>query len=161
MSSWNENLGKFNAIVSTNSLFHVLPDSLYEFYKTCFELILNDGFILNFQSFAWNNDINLYSSNKPFEKFMRGLPKSILPQLPSQTDEEKKQLTEKGKIIHEQTKKAIEDAKNAGVEFDENQTGYQFLTVEHHLESMKKAGFNSGCIWRKREFAVICGIKEN
>ena len=160
MPGWNEDLGKYNAIVSTNALFHILPENLDNFYGTCRELMLNQGFMLNLQSFGWENGINPYTSDNPFDVLMRSLPKSIMPQLSTQLREDKEKLDESKKKIAEDTKKAVEEAKAAGVEFVEGQTGYQFLSVEHHLESMREAGFHAGCIWRKREFAVICGIKE-
>ena len=53
---------------------------------------------------------------------------------------------------------AITEAETEGVEFPP-ETGWQFVTVDSHLRSLRAAGFSAGCIWKKRASAVLLGVK--
>jgi cyclopropane fatty-acyl-phospholipid synthase-like methyltransferase len=39
MAGWSDGVGPFDAIVSNNSLFHVHPENLEAFYRTCYGLL--------------------------------------------------------------------------------------------------------------------------
>ncbi len=55
--------------------------------------------------------------------------------------------------------KAIKEAEAEGVNVKKLQTGYNFLSSERHILALRAAGLAAGEIWRKREFAVVCGVK--
>ena len=158
MDGWEEDLGTVHGIVSNNALFHVRPERLDRFYATCHALLARDGILLNQQAFGYSDGESPYG-NAPFPERMRDILASVLPDGPPMTEEDRTRLEEKRKGVSEKQAKAIAEARTIGVEVATGQTGYQFLSVERHLQSMRKAGFASGCIWRKREFAVVCGTK--
>jgi cyclopropane fatty-acyl-phospholipid synthase-like methyltransferase len=154
---WDNRLGRFDAIVSNNALFLVWPERLGCFYESCFARLKGNGIMLNQQSFAYEPEVSLYG-NDPFPRFMQALPESILPRLPQQTAAERRRLAIEKRHAEEEHRRALERAEAAGVEFREDR-GYQFLTVQEHLQAMRRAGFACGCMWRKREFAVLLGVK--
>jgi SAM-dependent methyltransferase len=155
---WDQGLGQFDAIVSNNALFHVRPGDLEAFYGCCYGLLRQDGLILNQQSLAWEEGTSPQGEHR-FSRFMRRLPETILPSLSGVTEEARARLAREQEAADGRWSAAVEEAKEAGVEFAEGATGYQFLTVEAHLDALRRVGFAAGCIWRKREFAVLCGTK--
>jgi len=158
MDGWDKGMGRFAAIVSNNALFHVRSENLRSFYGSCFGLLEADGFLLSQQSFAWEDGVTPYESCG-FSAFMQRLPEPIMSSLPHLSERDRERLDREKAEASEQHARALDEAKAAGVEFMPGQTGYQFLTVEAHLEAMREAGFAAGCIWRKREFAVLCGVR--
>lgn len=154
---WDRGLGKFDAVVSNNSLFHVWPERLEGFYATCFGRLKKNGILLNQQAFAYEAGRSPYTDD-PFAVFMRSLPENILPPLPHLSAADKRRLRREQDEAQRKHRQALEQAKRSGVALPEER-GYQFLTVERHLECMRAAGFAAGCIWRKREFAVLLGVK--
>lgn len=159
-AAWARGLGKFDALVSNNSLFHVRPRKLGAFYRSCFSRLKHDGILLNQQSFAYHGT-DAPHADGPFENFMRSLPETIMPPHPCLTKAEKRKLETEKRAAARKSDTAIIKAKESGVRFAQKQTGYNFLTVGRHLENMRHAGFEAGCIWRKREFAVVLGVKGN
>lgn len=157
-AAWARGLGKFDALLSNNSLFHVRPRKLGAFYRTCFGRLKKDGILINQQSFAYAGTTGPHADG-PFENFIRSLPETILPPLPGLTKAVKRKLETEKRAAARKSDAAIAKAKESGVRFAQKQTGYNFLTVEKHLENMRHAGFEAGCIWRKREFAVVLGVK--
>ena len=155
---WAHGLGDFDAVVSNNALFHVRPEKLDAFYESSYGLLRRDGLLLNQQSFAWDEGMSPYGEH-PFARFIRGIPWLTMPKRPKLSEEEERRLEREDREARARHAKAIEEAKASGVEFAEDQTGYQFLTVERHLTAMRKAGFQATCVWRKREFAVVLGAK--
>lgn len=155
---WDKGLGKFDAIVSNNSLFHLRPQNLDGFYKACFERLKKNGLLLNQQAFGYE------SRSSPtvfdaFSQFVQTIPESILPQYPkAMTKTEMKRLKSKKIAAGKRRVRAMEKARASGVEIAEADE-HQYLTAERHLESMRKAGFTAGCIWQKRDFAVLMGVK--
>jgi hypothetical protein len=82
-----------------------------------------------------------------------------MPKIPGLSKRELRELERKKSKAKEKHQKALEEAKARG-EYQENPTAaYQWLTAERHLEALRKAGFAAGEIWRKREFAVLMGVK--
>ncbi len=155
---WERGLGKFDAIVSNNALFHVRPRKLGPFYRKCFALLKKDALLLNQQSFAFEGKKSPYGKDR-FSEFMRSLPKAILPTAPKTPEAEKERLEKEWREMLSKHGAAVAEAEAAGISFAREETGYRFLTVEKHLECMRRAGFSSGCIWRKREFAVVLGVR--
>lgn len=158
IKGWEKGLGRFDAIASNNALFHVRPRKFKSFYRTCFSLLKRDGILLNQQSFAFVGDKSPYGDDA-FSQFMRDLPGRIMPQMSGLTESDTRRLEKEKSEALATHRKALAEAKAAGVSFRSNQTGYHFLTVEKHLEAMRDAGFAAGCLWRKREFAVVAGVK--
>lgn len=154
---WDSGLGKFDAVVSNNALFGVWPENLERFYGACFARLKRDGIMINQQSFSYESATNPYGDDR-FSRFMRALPESILPKIPGMTRKERRRLEEEKRLALKEHRKALAEAKEAGTVLAEER-GYQWLTAERHLECMRKAGFACGPIWRKREFAVILGVK--
>ncbi len=155
---WDRGLGKFDAIVSNNALFHVRPRKLGAFFRACFSLLKKKGVLLNQQSFAYEGTESPYGKD-PFPRFMQDLPGAILPQLSEASESEKPRLKKEWREMVSKHKEAVAEAEAAGIVFAKDQTGYRFVTAEKHLDCMRKAGFACGCIWRKREFAVVLGVK--
>jgi SAM-dependent methyltransferase len=155
---WDEGLGQFDAIVSNNALFHVRPARLAGFYRSCYGLLRRNGLLLNQQSFGWRAGASPYGEDA-FSRFMRALPERILPALPGVDEQVRVRLDREKKEASRSQAAAIAEARSAGVEFARGHTGYQWLTVPAHLDAMRAAGFAAGCIWRKREFAALCGVK--
>jgi SAM-dependent methyltransferase len=155
---WDQGLGKFDAIVSNNSLFHLRPQNLDGFYKACFERLKKNGLLLNQQAFGYE------SQNSPtvfdaFSQFVQTIPECILPQdAKAMTRAEMKRLRSRKIAAGKKRVRAMEKARTAGVEIAEADE-HQYLTAERHLEGMRKAGFMAGCIWQKRDFAVLMGVK--
>jgi SAM-dependent methyltransferase len=155
---WAEGLGKFDAIVSNNSLFHLRPRNLAAFYRGCFARLKKNGLLLNQQAFGYE------SRNSPavcdaFSQFVQTIPESILPQYAgSMTRDELSRLKRRKIAAGRRRVRAMERARVAGVEIGAADE-HQYLTAERHLAYMRQAGFTAGCIWQKRDFAVLMGVK--
>ena len=155
---WAEGLGKFDAIVSNNSLFHLRPQYLAAFYRECFAHLRRDGLFLNQQAFGYE------SRNRPtvpdaFSQFVQTMPDSILPQYASSmTQAELRRLKRKKIAAGRRRIRAMAQARGAGVEIGAADE-HQYLTADRHLACMRRAGFAAGCIWQKRDFAVLVGVK--
>lgn len=158
MDGWEEGVGEAHAIVSNNAIFNVRPERLDGFYKTCHGLLAPAGILLNQQAFAYSDGESPYG-DAAFRQATRELLQSLFPGRPDMTQEQQDRLVEEHRRTKERQEKALAEARAAGVEILPDQSGYQFLTVERHLGSMRAAGLACGCIWRKREFAVLCGVK--
>jgi len=156
--NWAEGLGKFDAIASNNSLFHLHPRNLKSFYRDCFGRLNAHGVLLNQQAFGYE------SRNSPrvrdaFSEIVQMLPDDILPQDScSMTDSAKRNLKRTKIAAGKRRVSAMTRAIASGVRIAEADE-HQYLTAERHLESMREAGFSAGCIWQKRDFAVLMGIK--
>lgn len=157
-ADWHENLGKFDAIVSNNSLFHLRPQNLARFYGACYDRLKKNGMLLNQQAFGYE------SHDRPavvdsFSRFVQTIPQCILPQYPeSETKIDMHRLQIQKTAAGKRRVRAIEQAKAAGIEVADADE-YQYLTAEKHLDCMRSAGFTAGCIWQKRDFAVLMGVK--
>jgi SAM-dependent methyltransferase len=158
MDGWHDGIQCVDAIVSNNALFHVRPERLEGFYASCFSLLKPGGVILNQQSFGYRDGESPYG-NTPFPTAMRDVLTSVFPGMPTLSKDKLHAIEEEKKRAMERHAKALADAKAAGVEMKGGQSGYQFLSVERHLGAMRGAGLVAGCIWRKREFAVVCGVR--
>jgi SAM-dependent methyltransferase len=158
MAGWDGGLGAFDAIVSNNALFHVRPRRLAGFYRDSYALLRADGVLLNQQSFAYEGRVSPYGAD-PFAEFVRELPEHILPGAPVLSDSERARAEREKRDAKAAHEEAINRAQAAGTEFVSGQTSYQFLTAEKHLDLMRRAGFQAGSIWRKRDFAVLLGTR--
>ena len=155
---WDRGLGKFDAIVSNNSLFHLRPRNLASFYGACFKHLKKDGLFLNQQAFGYESR-NSPSAYDAFSQFVQTIPKNILPEYSiSMTKAEMKRLERKRTAAGRKRISAMEKAEASGVDIAESDE-HQYLTAERHLHRMRRAGFNAGCIWQKRDFAVLMGVK--
>jgi 2-polyprenyl-3-methyl-5-hydroxy-6-metoxy-1,4-benzoquinol methylase len=155
---WSDDLGRFDAIVSNNSLFHLRPQKLKSFYQSCFALLKQNGILLNQQAFGYESE-NSPDVVDAFSQFVQTIPPSIMPQYQIlMTAEEIKRLKRRKVAAGRRRVRAMEKARAAGkpiAEADE----HQYLTAERHLEYMRRAGFTAGSIWQKRDFAVLMGVK--
>jgi SAM-dependent methyltransferase len=157
-ADWHDGLGKFDAIVSNNSLFHLRPRNLESFYDTCFKSLKKNGLLLNQQAFGYE------SHNSPtvvdtFSRFVQTISESIMPQYQiPMTSDEFKRLKSRKIAAGKRRVRAMEKAKASGNGIAVSDE-HQYLTAERHLEGMRAAGFTAGCIWQKRDFAVLMGVK--
>jgi 2-polyprenyl-3-methyl-5-hydroxy-6-metoxy-1,4-benzoquinol methylase len=157
-NEWDKGLGNFDAIVSNNSLFHLLPQNLGRFYNGCYQHLKKNGILLNQQAFGYESQNNP-SVVDTFSTFVQTLPRCILPQESKPTTHRALQrLNAKKMAAGKLRTAAMERARASGVEIAEA-TEHQYLTAETHLEQMRKAGFSAGIIWQKRDFAVLMGVK--
>ena len=155
---WDRGLGNFDAIVSNNSLFHLHPRNLTDFYATCYRRLKKNGILLNQQAFGYESQDNP-SAADPFSAFVQTLPRCILPQgLEPTTQRDLLRLNEKKKAAGKRRTEAMDKARSSGAEIADA-SEHQYLTAEKHLEHMRKAGFSAGSIWQKRDFAVLMGVK--
>lgn len=158
LDGWHEGVGQVDAIVSNNAIFHVRPERLERFYAACHSLLRARGILLNQQSFGYSAGESPYG-NAPFPRLMRELLRPLMPDRPRLSRAEEARLADEKKAAHARHRRALEKARSAGAKTPDDQSAYQFLSVERHLRAMRAAGFAAGCIWRKREFAVVCGVR--
>jgi SAM-dependent methyltransferase len=158
LDGWEEGIGQFDAIVSNNAIFNVKPERLDGFYAICHRHLKRRGMLLNQQSFGYLDGESPYGDG-PFPREVRELLQSLMPGKPSLSEEEEARMADEKKQAQKRREEAFAEARKQRVEIVPDQSGYHFLSVEHHLNSMRAAGFVAGCIWRKREFAVVCGVK--
>lgn len=158
MDGWADGIGELDAIVSNNAIFNVRPQRLDGFYRACHGLLAPAGILLNQQAFAYSDGASPYS-DAAFPRATRELLQSLFPGKPDMTQEQQDRLAEEHRRTKEEQEKALAEARAAGAEVLSDQSGYHFLTAERHLRCMRAAGLACGCIWRKREFAVLCGVK--
>ena len=154
---WDKGVGKFDAIVSNNALFCVWPERLEPFYEICFSRLKKNGIMLNQQCFVYESTQSPYGSG-PVAGFMRSLPEAILPKIPNQTAADKQRLLKEKQAAQKGHEQALAALKLSGTRLPQER-GYTFLSAETHLRYMREAGFACAPIWRKREFAVILGVK--
>jgi SAM-dependent methyltransferase len=156
--SWADGLGKFDAIVSNNSLFHLRPQNLGAFYKVCFEHLKKNAVFLNQQAFGYESR-NSHAVYDAFSQFVQTIPESILPQYSTPlTEAELSGLKRKKIAAGRKRVRVMEKARAAGVPIEEADE-HQYVTAEKHLACMRRVGFTAGCIWQKRDFAVLMGVK--
>ncbi len=142
---WDRGLGNFDAIVSNNSLFHLHPRNLADFYTTCYRRLKKNGILLNQQAFGYESENNP-SAADPFSAFVQTLPRCILPQGPEPTTQrDLRRLNAKKKAAGNVRKEAMDKARTSGVEIADARE-HQYLTAEKHLEQMRQAGFSAGTI---------------
>lgn len=158
---WDDGLtaaGPLAAIVSTNALFNLRPERLDGFYAACAQMLAPGGWLLTQQSFGWSHLENP-QADKGFPAAAQRLLGAFFPGQPAmdasvQTVRE----TEKRAALARKDA-AIAAAQATGAKMVLDQSGYHFLTVEEHVASLRKAGFQAGELWRKREFAVLLALK--
>jgi SAM-dependent methyltransferase len=155
---WDHGLGRFDAVVSNNALFCVAARRLAGFYAACHRRLKRNGLLLNQQSFGFERGSSPYE-DESFGRALRALPESILPKLPGLTARARRGLERRKRLAVEKHQRALARARAAGVEVPGKLMDYQWLTVEQHLARLRRAGFAAGCIWRKREFAVLMAVK--
>lgn len=158
LKGWTKDMGPVDAIVSNNAVFNVVPERLDEFYAACQRLLVPDGFLLNQQPFGYADGESPYGE-AVFPRAMRKLLLALFPDKPDLRPDALRKQAQTNRQARARHQKALAKAKAAGARFVPGQSGYHFLSVERHLESMRKAGFACGCVWRKREFAVVCGVR--
>lgn len=155
-SQWEKDLGKYDAIISNNSLFHLKTTLVAQFYDTLYGLLKTNALLLNQQAFNPNplkKSFKAFYSILGFERFM--------------SEEDKLRLTEIGDALadieeNERLKFSaeIEQLQAEGWQLDETPSYASLdLSTTQHLEFMRIAGFTSACIWRKMHFAVLAGLK--
>lgn len=155
---WDKGLGKFDAVVSNNALFCVKPERLDGFYAGCFARLKRNGLLLNQQTFAWEEGGNPYGDSL-FARTVQSLPCEIMPKIPGMSESQRRKLERERAKARERHAKALEEAKARGEYEDDPSASYHWLTTERHMKSLRKAGFVAGEMWRKREFAVLMGVK--
>jgi SAM-dependent methyltransferase len=158
MDGWDEGIGEFDLVVSNNAIFNVKPERLDGFYAICHKHLKPGGLLLNQQSFGYVDGESPHSDN-PFPEELRAFLRKLMDPNPELSDEDRQRLDEEMQEARKRREAALAEAREQGVETGSDQSGYHFLSVEHHLKSMREAGLASGCIWRKREFAVLCGLR--
>ena len=156
-ANWDRGLGKFDAIVSNNVPFPVKPQGQRIFYQTCFARLKRNGIFLFQEPCAYSGTENPCGGD-PLTDLLSSLPDGILPSSPHMAKRQQRKLeTEKQNALAAH-RAAIAEAEAKGIAFPP-ETGWEFATVETHLKSLRTAGFSAGCIWKKRESAVLLGVK--
>ena len=154
---WDTGFGKFDAIVSNNVPLPVEPEESLAFYRTCFQRLKRNGVFLFQEPCSYLSGHHPYGGD-PFSDFVAALPDGIMPASPAVSRRDQRELDmEKRKGIAEH-REAIARAEADGIVFPKEQS-WQFVTVEVHLRNLRDAGFAPGCIWKKRESAVLLGTK--
>jgi SAM-dependent methyltransferase len=157
-AGWADGMGKFDAIVSNNSLFHLRPRNLAAFHRGCFAHLKKNGLFLNQQAFGYESR-DSPAVRDAFSQFVQTIPESILPQYAgSMTQAELSRLKRQKIAAGRKRVRAMGRARVAGVGIGEADE-HQYLTAERHLACMRQAGFTAGSIWQKRDFAVLMGVK--
>ncbi|MDZ8137625.1 MAG: class I SAM-dependent methyltransferase [Nostoc sp. DedQUE04] len=154
--NWERDLGKYDVIVSNNSLFHLKPDLVAPFYEILFNLLNSNAVFLNQQAFS---PILLKESFTTFYKIMG--PEHYM------SEKDKAQMPEIIEVLTDiesddklKFSSEISKLKSEGWKLDETPS-YASLNLSEvqHLKFMNLAGFISACIWRKMHFAVLVGLK--
>jgi SAM-dependent methyltransferase len=153
---WEENLGKFDAIVSNNSLFSLNPVFVGQFYVKAYELLNADGVILNQQAFSpakLKEDFKAFYSVLGPERYMSEKDKlrevEIAEALAEIDSDERLKFSAE-----------IACLTNEGWRLEETPSYASLnLSTNDHVELMNSAKFNSACIWQKMHFAVLAGLK--
>jgi SAM-dependent methyltransferase len=158
IDGWEQDLEPVHAIVSNNAIFCVRPERLDEFYRTCFGRLRGGGCLLNQQSFGFQDGESPYGA-APFPRLTRDWLPALFPERADLSPEEPQRLKREKQAAKEKHQQALAEAQARGIRIAPNQSAYHFLSVETHLAAMRRAGFAAGCMWRKREFAVVCGVK--
>ena len=115
------------------------------------------GIFLFQEPCSYSGTANPYGGN-PLSDFLSGLPSSILPGSPPVSQRERKRLEAEKQQAVAKHRESIAQARADGIVFPP-ETGWQFVTVDTHLESLRKVGFVPGCIWKKKASAVVLGVK--
>ncbi|MBN1808811.1 MAG: class I SAM-dependent methyltransferase [Planctomycetes bacterium] len=155
--NWTSGMPKCDAVVSTNALFCVALRNLKRFYADCYAVLKNTAVILNLQSFAWQGTLSPYGNDR-FARNVRALPAGILPEHPPVSRKVARELAARKKEATRHREAAIRKLEAQGCSVPEGMP-YQFAETSSHLNAMRSAGFAAGCIWRKRQFAVLMGVK--
>lgn len=156
-SDLNHGLGRFAAIVSNNALYPLPRKKQIPFHRACHAMLKPGGLFLNQTPCAYSGADSPYGKD-PFEHFVRQLPESILPNV------SKRVRALAGKIEMEKNaalarqRQALERAKAEGVHLPK-QEPWEFLSEAEHVANLRQAGYAAGCVWRKREFIVLLGVK--
>jgi SAM-dependent methyltransferase len=154
---WSDGLGPFDVVVSNNALMFLPPEAIGGFYRSAHALCADDAILLNQQTFTWNDGESPYGEGRVPE-FMRSLPFDILRAIPATvSDEERRRLKTAQRDAVKRNQAEVDAARARGIAIDAS--SYHFVTVDRHLSAMRDAGFDAACIWRKREFAIVLGIK--
>lgn len=153
---WERHIGRFDAIISHNSLFHLDLDRVSGFYAICFDLLRDDGLLLNQQSFS----VELLKTR--FKSFYQVLgPQRFLSM------SERDQIVESEHLSNQlQNSEAaamateIADLQAKGWVLESKiEFSSLSLTVEEHLEFLRHVGFSAACVWRMMHFGMIAGLK--
>ncbi len=159
LPGWEEGLGRFDAIVSNNSIFNVGPELLAEFYAKLYGLLKENGLLLNQQSFA--------CEHADFGDAVKGFPGALSHRRLLTEDDRARagELNPRAKELcaaaEARQKEMIEKLRAEGRDVADPAPGYASLHVpaSRHIDYMREAGFVAGTIWRKMEFAVLVGFK--
>ena len=153
---WVKGLGSFDIIISHNSLFHLTPEKVSAFYNNSFDLLKDNGAILNQQSFK---PTLLKTRFKLFYSVFG-------PQYYHSADEHA------GIVKYEHESELIEaghkmlfDSEIKKLQFQgwkrDCSTPFASLqySIDDHLEFMQSAGFTADCIWKMMHFGLLSGLK--
>jgi len=154
---WAAEIGRVDAIVSNNALFHLKPEGIGGFYAGCCGVLRPGGFLLNQQSFAWTASVPPHDGAFPGP--LRSRLQQALPSRETLSEEAEEALAREHRDARQRHQEAIRNARDSGVAIGDGYPPYQFVTVERHVNAMREAGLAAGTVWRKLEFAVICGLK--
>jgi SAM-dependent methyltransferase len=153
---WEDNLDKFDAIVSNNSLFSLNPAFVGQFYEISYNLLNSNGVLLNQQAFdpvKLKEDFKAFYSVLGPERYMSAkdkLRETEIAEALTDIDSD-----EQLRFSAEITRLKIE-----GWRLEETSSYASLnLSADQHIEFMNSAGFNAACIWQKMHFAVLAGLK--
>jgi hypothetical protein len=157
MDGWEEGAGEVDAVVAVNALCNLRPERLDGFYSVCRGLLRPRGMLLIQDPFGWLDGESPYGE-APFPRLAMGMLRDLMPHA-GEAEEDGESLEEEKRASKARREKALAEARERGVRIAAGQSGYRFLSVERHVEAMRRAGLAAGPIWRKREFAVLLGLK--
>jgi SAM-dependent methyltransferase len=158
-NGWDKGLGKFNAVVSTNAPFPHKTSSLKKFFSIIYSHIKKRGIFLYLYPFGYGFQKKAVYSGSVISDFMNGLPARILPEIPGQIKADKKKLEREKKTAVKVHDEAVAEFKQQGGSIPEVLCEWKPVSVQHHLKSLHETGFEADCIWKKRRYGVILGIR--
>ena len=121
-------------------------------------MLRQGAMLLSQDPFGWADGESPYGE-AAFPRLAGEFLRELMPWAADESEDDRNRLADEKRAAEAKHKQALARARERGVIIPHDESGYQFLTVEWHVAAMRKAGLAAGCIWRKREFAVLCGIR--
>ena len=156
-AGWCDGLGNFDAVVSNNAPFTVEKAELKRFFVEIFSHLKASGILLYQYPFAYFGRRSAYGKSA-LASFMKGLPAEILPENLEAPESERVRLEERKKKAGERHKKALAEARASGAILPD-EGDWEPIGMEEHLAILTDVGFECGCIWRKRNYGAVIGVK--
>jgi len=157
---WHEELGTFDVIVSNNAIFNLKPEFLAGFYGALFEMLNENGLLLNQQSFGpetpgFGHVLDTFPDVLSYYRSMSAEAAAQFRQARCDVRDDERRRTREERLAARK-----EQAVRTGCEVVDS-GGYHssHVPASDHVAHLTTAGFRAGVIWRKLQFAVVTGVK--